>query len=102
MYKVSGILERLIKQYGLEGKMAEYVIAEKWEDIVGKIIASHTRPVGIRHRRLQVLVDSPAWLQEISFYRRELIERVNRYMGKKIINQVYLRTGQLEDVTGDE
>jgi len=95
MQKVSGILEKLLKQYGLEGKMVEYTMADKWEAIVGKIIAAHSRPTGIHHKRLYVIVDSPVWLQEMSFYKDDLVEKVNNYYGKKIIKEVSLKTGQI-------
>jgi len=95
MQKISGILSKLLKQYGLEGKMLEYTMADKWEAIVGNTIASHTCPAGIRYKKLYILVDSPVWVQEMSFYKDELIEKVNNYFGKKIINDVYLKTGNI-------
>ena len=95
MQRVSKILDNLIRQYGLEGKMNEYMMAEKWETIVGDIIASHSYPAGIHHKKLYIVVDSPVWLQEISFYKGDLVNKVNEYFGKKIIEEVYLKTGQM-------
>ncbi|MBI5038466.1 MAG: DUF721 domain-containing protein [Nitrospirae bacterium] len=91
MQRISTILDKLIKQYGLEGKMNELVLADKWEAIVGKIIADHSYPAGIRYKRLYVVVDSPVWLQEMSFYKEEIIGKVNNYFGKKIIKEVYFK-----------
>src|SRR3972149_4554910 len=84
MQKISTILDKLIRQYGLEGKMNEMVLADKWEAIVGKIIADHSYPAGIRYKRLYVVVDSPVWLQEMSFYKEDIIGKVNTYFGVKI------------------
>lgn len=95
MQRVSGILDKLLKQYGLEAKMVECMVADRWEAIVGKIISSHSYPAGIHYRRLYVIVDSPVWLQEISFYKVDLIDKVNKYFGRKIINEIYLKTGQM-------
>lgn len=97
MQKVSGILIKLLKQYGLEGKIIEYTIADKWEEITGKIIASHTYPAGLHHKRLYVIVDSSAWLQELSFYKNEIIEKVNNHFNKNIVNDIYLKTGQMQE-----
>ncbi len=93
MQKVSGILVKLIKQYGLEGKMIEYTLAEKWESIAGNIIAAHSTPAGIHYRKLNIVVDSPVWLQELSFYKSDLINNVNNYFGRKIINDVFFKIG---------
>ncbi len=97
MEKISHILEGLIKKYGLEGKVIEYKISLHWKDIVGEIIASHTRPEGIRYKRLQILVDSPVWLQEISFYKQEVIERINKYFRKPVVTSVYFKIGNIEE-----
>lgn len=93
MQKISGILVKLMKQYGLEGKMLEYTIADKWEQIAGNIIAAHSRPDGIRYRKLYIIVDSNAWIQELSFYKTDLVTRVNNYFGKQIINDVFFKIG---------
>lgn len=98
MQKVSGILHNLIKQYGLEGKMLEYTMAENWDAIVGKTIATHTRPTGIRYKKLYIVVDNPVWLQEISFYKDDLVNNVNKYFGKIVIKEVYLKTGEIADI----
>ncbi|MEK6537717.1 MAG: DUF721 domain-containing protein [Nitrospirota bacterium] len=93
MQKVSGILVKLLKQYGLEGKMMEYTLAEKWETIAGSIIAAHSKPSDIRYRKLYIIVDSPVWLQELSFYKEELVNNINNYFGRKVINDVFFKIG---------
>ena len=93
MQKVSGILARIIKKYGLEGKMLEYTLAEKWEHIAGSMIASHSRPDSIRYKKLYIIVDSNAWIQELSFYKTDLVTRVNNYFGKQIISDVFFKIG---------
>ena len=93
MQKISGILVRLLKQYGLEGKMLEYTLAEKWEHIAGNIIAAHSRPDSIRYKKLYIIVDSNAWIQELSFYKTDLVTKVNNYFGKQIISDVFFKIG---------
>ncbi len=93
MQKVSGILVNLIKQYGLEGKMLEYTLSEKWAQIAGSIIAAHTRPDAIRYRKLYIIVDSNAWLQELSFYKKDLITKINNYFGNKVISDISFKVG---------
>ncbi len=93
MQKAAGILIKLLRQYGLEGKVLEFTIADKWEQIAGSIIAAHTRPDGIRYKKLCIIVDSNAWMQELSFYKMDLVTRVNNYFGKQIINEVFFKIG---------
>ena len=98
MQKASGILVKILKQYGLEGKLLEYTIADKWEQIAGSIIAAHSRPDGIRYKKLYIMVDSNAWIQELSFYKMDLVTRVNNYFDKQIINDVFFKIGQSDSL----
>jgi len=100
MERISRILDEIIKRYGLEGKVMEYKLSVHWKDIVGEIIASHTRPAGIRYKKLKILVDSPVWLQEISFYKHEIIEKINRHFGKTLVTKVYFKIGEIGDNQG--
>lgn len=76
------ILKQLIVQYGLEGPMAEHQLREGWADIVGKSIAAHAQPEQIRYHRLYLAVDSPAWMQELSFLKTPLLEKVNEALAR--------------------
>jgi len=98
MQKAAGILFKVLKQYGLEGKMLEYTLAEKWEHIAGSIIASHSRPDSIRYRKLCIIVDSNAWIQELSFYKTDLVTRVNNYFDKQIISDVFFKIGSSDSL----
>jgi len=73
----SQVLQRLIAQYGLDGPLAEHRLREHWAEIVGTQIAGHAQPDKIRFRKLYLSVDSPAWMQELAFLRRTLLEKVN-------------------------
>jgi predicted nucleic acid-binding Zn ribbon protein len=95
--QVSGILNQIIRQYGLEGKFREYRLAQQWEEIVGETIAGHSRPEAIRFRKLILRVDSSVWIQQLSFFKKEMIEKANNALGGRVIDEVQLRVGPMED-----
>lgn len=99
MEPLARILDRIIKQYGMQTKMLEYSLSRRWSEIVGEKIAGHTMPSYIKYRRLCVLVDSSAWMQELTFLKDRIIEQINKITGTKSINDIYFRIDQIEQPT---
>lgn len=80
----------------MSGRMSEYRILGQWTRMVGDLIASHARPVSVRGSRLNLEVDSPAWMQQLSLLKPDVIERVNRGLGKQdAIKEIGLKLGEI-------
>lgn len=91
------VLQDLIVRYGLEGPLAEHRLREHWAEIVGPQIAAHARPDKIRFRKLYLSVDSPMWMQELTFLKSTLIDKVNsalnRFQDRFHIQELILQMG---------
>lgn len=94
--KASDILSVLMKNYGLSAKTHEYKILKLWDSTFGDNISSHTQPLRLIRGVLTVMVDSPAWMHQLTFYRDELIEKVNDRIGKKIVTDIRFKVGKVE------
>ncbi len=94
--KLSSTLAGVLKARGLQGRLSEYRILVQWEDIVGAVIARHARPQSVRAKKLTLVVDSPAWMQQLSLLKPELIEKVNKNLGKDRIKDITLRLGEID------
>ncbi|MBI5197807.1 MAG: DUF721 domain-containing protein [Nitrospirae bacterium] len=94
---VSGLLRNILRQYGLEGKLREYQLAQRWEEIVGQTIAGHTYPEAIRFKKLILRVDSSVWMQQLSFFKKDLVEKVNNAFESPLIQDIQLRIGTIGD-----
>lgn len=92
---ISPILNGLAKELGLEKGIASALLQMRWKEIVGPQIASHTYPAEIRFDTLQLRVDSAVWMHQLSFLKREIIEKCNRLLGNESIRKLQLRTGPL-------
>jgi predicted nucleic acid-binding Zn ribbon protein len=93
--RFSATLLKILKARGLEGRLSEYHVFGRWEKAVGSMIAQHTRPEALRAKKLTVIVDSPAWMQQLSLLKPEIIEKVNRGLGKDAIRDIALRLGEV-------
>jgi len=83
-------IEQLLETY----KLADQFIVEKikiiWPELVEKVIANRTDEINIRQQKLYLKVSSASLRQELIMMKSTLIENVNTYAGKKLINEIVL------------
>ena len=97
--RLSHTLGSMLKARGLGSRLDEYRVFGQWEKSVGPAIARHARPQTVRGKKLTLIVDSPAWMQQLSLLKPQIIEKVNRNLGKETIKDITLRLGEVESRT---
>src|SRR5512143_2743525 len=100
--KLSATLSRILKARGLEGRLREYRIFGLWDRTVGPAIARHARPQALRGKKLGLIVDSPAWMQQLSLMKPDIIEKLNRELGRETIGDITMRLGDVEQADRPE
>jgi hypothetical protein len=96
--RLSMTLGKILKNRGFQGRLHEYRVFGHWERCVGAMIARHAQPQSIRGGRLLLIVDSPAWMQQLTLLKPEVIEKLNRSLGSAAIRDITLKLGEiLED-----
>ncbi len=93
--KFSLTLGRILKARGMRGRLHEYRIFSEWERTVGETIARHARPLTLRGRRLTLVVDSPAWMQQLSLLKPEIREKLNSVLGGESVRELALKLGEI-------
>jgi hypothetical protein len=94
---LGSVLASLAHRYGLAPRLLEHKLRQQWDDIAGAAIGAHTRPDAIRFKRLYLLVRDSVWLQQLTFLKPNLIERVNAAAGQTLITDIVLRVGEVEE-----
>lgn len=84
------VLKKFVQSKPLGENLSQIEILSKWEELFNPPICTHARPCGIKNKRLLIEVSSSAWLNELSFYKEEMKNRINREADKEIINEIYL------------
>lgn len=82
--------------------MREQDILNRWDEAVGPQIAGRTRPVAVRNRRLTVAVDNPAWAQQLSFLKKDLLRRFETLLGAGVIEDIFLTSGPVKHEPKEE
>lgn len=86
--RAGAAVEALLKELGLWKAYREFRVLDYWADAAGEIIARVTTPESIQHGRLYVAVENSAWRNELTFYKRDIIERLNERAEEDVVKDI--------------
>ncbi|MDI6734833.1 MAG: DUF721 domain-containing protein [bacterium] len=99
--EIGSILERMLarirvhdrdgREIPLSRKLAEVRAIQLWPDVVGDNVSAHTKPLSIQDKIIFVKVDNSAWCNELSFFKKDIIKKVNEGVGMRVIRDVYFK-----------
>lgn len=81
--KVQKILSSFLLRHGLENKINQYQFITHWKDIVGEGIAKNATPSSLKNKVLYVKVSSSSWVQELSFQKQTILNRLNDFLNEE-------------------
>ncbi|MBA7467863.1 hypothetical protein ES707_03100 [subsurface metagenome] len=85
-------LEEFFKEKKWTKKIKGYQIISNWGNLAGKEIAQSSQPIKIQDKCLFLAVKSNVWANELNLRKGELIEKINREAGEKIISNILFKT----------
>ena len=89
--RIGELIPALLEKLGLSQGLHDYQVLERWPDVVGPKIAEVTVAERIRDGKLWVSVSHPAWRNELTFMKRELIGKINEAVGDNIVKDIIFR-----------
>jgi hypothetical protein len=92
--KVGDLLPDLAERGGWGGIVELCRLQAEWPGLVGATLAAHAAPERIVRGRLTV-VDTSAWLVQLSFFKAEIQRKVNALLGEDRVTEVFLQVGRL-------
>jgi len=84
-------LENFLKEKKWSKKIKGYQIISNWESLAGEEIAQSSQPIKIQDKCLFLAVKSNVWANELNLRKGELIEKINREAGEKIISNIMFK-----------
>ncbi len=81
-------LENLVRSLGMEGRLEEQQAVDRWAQVVGDRISAHARAVFFDGGKLVVEVDSAAWRQELFYMKQEILNRLDRSLGRPMVQDI--------------
>lgn len=93
---ISGVIEDVLKTRGMVSNTRLVKIWQIWEDAVGKGIASNTTPAAFKGNLLIVHAESSAWIQQLHFLKKEMIEKINAILGQGAVQDIKFKIGPVK------
>lgn len=85
---LGGVINRLLKAYGLEEGYYAAAVATYWEKLMGPAVARHTGKIKIEKGILKVQVSSATLRQELSYAKENIVQTINKEIGHRLITGV--------------
>ncbi len=82
------LIFQFLKSVGIKGKIEEYLAIVYWDHVVGKEIAKQSEPFKVVKGSLFVKVNDTVWRNELQFFKNEIIEKLNKKIGKNVIRDI--------------
>lgn len=85
MKPVGSLLSHTLKKFGLEEKLKLLSVQKAWHEIFSAPLSLHTYPAELKNGELLVNVDSPVWLQQLKFFKQDMIKKLHGYDIREIV-----------------
>ena len=89
--RVGSLVKQLLGQPGLGEQLTRHQAWLIWDQLVGKQIAAHARPLKLRKGVLEVQVDHPVWMQQLQLLKPQIMQKITAQIPNAGITDIYLR-----------
>ena len=91
---IGPVLQRVIVETGLAGRLEERRLLEAWPEIVGERVARHSRPLDLNEGVLTLEADNAVWRQELTLMAPLIVRRYNELCGEGTVLEINWHRGQ--------
>ena len=88
---LSSVIDALVSQLGIHSKIKQYDVLDVWESVVGAQIAQVASIDKIEHNVLVVKVTGAPWRTELTFRKKEILEKIHSVMASDSIKDIRFR-----------
>ena len=79
MRKVGSLCAPFIRELGIQDAVRLAAVRRDWDAIFSQPLSSHMSPCTLSHGEILLNVDSPVWLQELQYYKKEVLGKLRPY-----------------------
>jgi len=88
---IKDLMNSMFDNYQMSDKLHETKLLAGWEELMGKTIAKNTKRLYIRNKVLHLILDSPALKNDMVFYEKTIVEKVNQFAKLELITSIKVR-----------
>ncbi|MBU1181474.1 MAG: DUF721 domain-containing protein [Pseudomonadota bacterium] len=90
---IGNILGDALNKFRTDSDLELVSIFSIWKNVFGEAIANNSKPAGFKGKMLIVYVSSPVWIQELQYYKKNMITKINDALGKELVCDIKFRIG---------
>ena len=79
MKKVGSLCVPFIRELGIQDAVRLAAVKRDWHTIFNQPLSNHMSPCTLSHGEILLNVDSPVWLQELQYYKKEILGKLRPY-----------------------
>ncbi len=79
MKKLGDLISPLVREFGMEEAVRFEEIRKDWGDLFNEPLSLHMFPSHLQKGELLINVDSPLWLQQLTFLKAQIIKNLARF-----------------------
>ena len=87
---IGNVLQRFLREEGLETPLAQYRVIQAWPQVAGKAVANATTELYIKNQTLYARLTSAVLRSELMMQRQALANALNQYVQAQVITSVVL------------
>ncbi len=91
MKRLRETLDELLDDLGSAPVQATTSLLDRWPEVVGRDLAAHSEPLGVREGVLVVAADDPAYGSRLQWEEREVVARLTAILGPGLIDGLQVR-----------
>ena len=91
---LKSLLRSIVKKIDGAPPQDQFLIRDMWEGVVGSHIAKKAHPEGVKNGILQVSVESSVWMQELTFMKQQILERLNQVCESSGVKDIRFKLGK--------
>ncbi len=77
--KIGALIAPLVRDMGMEEAVRFEEIRKRWDDIFDEPLSLHMSPSRLQKGELLINVDSPLWLQQLSFLKTQIVKNLSPF-----------------------
>ncbi|OHE57235.1 MAG: hypothetical protein A2Z47_09055 [Thermodesulfovibrio sp. RBG_19FT_COMBO_42_12] len=97
MNSVDSLLTPFIRELGIEDGVRLAEIKRNWHNLFNKPLSHHMSPSMLSRGEILLNVDSPVWLQELQYYKDDILKKMRSY-GVKAVRFRIGRVSKMSEV----
>lgn len=90
---IGSIINKILKTYRHETGEDLKNICNIWNSMLGKSVAENAQPFALKGKILLVNVTSSSWIQQLQFFKKDILTKINIPAGKELVKEIKFKIG---------